>query len=132
VWFSLYSSLIFLLSTDLPFDLIMFVSMSLIGVIRITAYFKEELARDVGKTIPFAMLGMFLTAGTLFADPNFLSSERITESLIKFQNSIPGIVDTIIVLSIIEGVLRGLFFVKRVVVPKIVKKYQKRIGHKDP
>lgn len=118
VWFSLYSSLIFLLSEDLPFDLIMFVSMSLIGVIRITSYFKEELARDVGKTIPFAMLGMFLTAGTLFADPNFLSVEKITGTLIEFQNKIPGIVDAIVAISIIEGALRGSFFVRRVLVSK--------------
>jgi hypothetical protein len=114
------------LSKDLPFDLIMFVSMALIGVIRITSYFKEELARDVGKTIPFAMLGMFLTAGTLFADPNFLSVEKITDALIEFQNKIPGMIDAIIVISIIEGVLRGSFFVRRILVPKyIFKKSQK-------
>ena len=113
VWFSLYSSLIFLLTTDLPFNLIAFVSMALIGVIRITSYFKEELARDVGKTIPFAILGMVLTAGTLFDDPNFLSHERVTEAFIVFQNHIPEVIDAIIIISIIEGILRGLFFVRR-------------------
>lgn len=128
VWFALYSSLIFLLSEDLPFDLIMFVSMSLIGVIRITSYFKEELARDVGKTIPFAMLGMFLTAGTLFADPNFLSVEKITDALIVFQNKIPGMIDAVVAISIIEGVLRGSFFVKHVIISKYpLKKSQKEI-----
>ena len=126
VWFALYSSLIFLLSEDLPFNLIMFVSMSLIGVIRITSYFKEELAKDVGKTIPFAMLGMFLTAGTLFADPNFLSPEKITEALIEFQNKIPEMIDAIVVISIIEGVLRGSFFVRRLMVSKYSLKKSKR------
>ena len=126
VWFALYSSLIFLLSEDLPFNLIMFVSMSLIGVIRITSYFKEELAKDVGKTIPFAMLGMFLTAGTLFADPNFLSPEKITKALIEFQNKIPEMIDAIVVISIIEGVLRGSFFVRRIMVSKYSLKKSKR------
>lgn len=121
VWFSLYSSLIFLLAIDLPFNLIAFVSMALIGVIRITSYFKEELARDVGKTIPFAMLGMVLTAGTLFADPNFLSYERITAAIIVFQNKIPSIVDAIIIISIIEGILRGSFFIKSRFFPKLLK-----------
>ena len=125
VWFSLYSSLIFLLSNDLPFELIMFVSMSLIGTVRITSYFKEELARDVGKTIPFAMLGMFLTAGTLFADPNFLSTDRITEALIEFQNRIPGVVDAVIIVVVIEGVLRGSFFLKRVFLSKYSLKKSK-------
>jgi hypothetical protein len=126
VWFSLYSILIFLLSEDLPFELIMFVSMSLIGTIRITSYFKEELARDVGKTIPFSMLGMFLTAGTLFADPNFLSTERITEALIEFQNRIPGIIDAIIVISVIEGGLRGSFFLRRKFISKYLIKKSKK------
>ena len=122
VWFSLYSSLIFLLTVDLTFNLIAFVSMALIGVIRVTAYFKEELARDVGKTIPFAILGMVLTAGRLFDDPNFLTYERVTDALIVFQNHIPEMLDAIIIISIIEAVLRGSFFVRRNFFQRLKKK----------
>jgi len=131
VWFSLYSILIFLLATDLSFDLIMFASMALIGVIRITAYFKEELARDVGKIIPFSMLAMFLTAGTLFINPDFLSHEKIIESIIEFQNRIPGIVVSILLISVIEGVLRGSFFVKRRFFSTSLKKLRKRIRDEE-
>lgn len=53
VWFLIYTFLIFVTSHDLSIDLVGFVSLSLLGVIRITAYFKEDLARDVGKQFRF-------------------------------------------------------------------------------
>lgn len=119
VWFSFYSVLIFLLSEDLPFNLVMFSSMALIGAIRIVSYYNEAPAQEIGKTIPYAMLAMFLTSVMLFNDPDFLSSEKITGAIIEFQNNIPGVVNAIVVISIIESVLRGTLFVKQKFFPTI-------------
>jgi len=109
VWFTLYSALIFFLSSDMPYNLIMFVSMALIGVIRITSYFKEELAKDVGKAIPFSMLGIFLTQGDLFTNPNFVNLDAIHAVLIEFQNKIPEIIVAVLVISVFEAMLRASY-----------------------
>ena len=41
-------------------DTILLVSMSLVAAIRITAYYHEDLSRDLAKMVPFALLGIFL------------------------------------------------------------------------
>ena len=118
VWFALYTGLIFFLSDDdMPYNLIMFVSMSLIGVIRITSYFREDLAKDIGKTIPFAMLGIFLTQGDLFTNPNFVNEAAMKAVLIEFQNAIPGLILAIGVISIIEAILRATYMITAYIRP---------------
>lgn len=50
---SLYSSLT-------PASLIV-ISMSVLTAVRVTAYFNEDLSRDISRILPFALLGVFLS-----------------------------------------------------------------------
>ncbi|MBN1275391.1 hypothetical protein JXA12_03800 [Candidatus Woesearchaeota archaeon] len=58
-WFAIMAVLLLFLSKNPP-DQIMLISMAIIGAVRITAYYSDDLSRDLAKMIPFALLGVFL------------------------------------------------------------------------
>lgn len=59
-WFLVVSSLLSMLSEVIAINNIFMVAMVTIATIRITAYYDENLSRDVAKLIPFALLAIFL------------------------------------------------------------------------
>lgn len=117
VWFLIYTFLIFIVSHDLSIDLIGFVSLSLLGVIRITAYFKEDLARDVGKTIPFSLLAIFLTSIPIYSNPNLIQIDYLVSSFSDMAQYLPGIISGVLVMSVLEIILRVAFIIKRKFLP---------------
>ncbi|NJK78209.1 MAG: hypothetical protein HC944_05575 [Nanoarchaeota archaeon] len=117
VWFLIYTFLIFVTSHDLSIDLVGFVSLSLLGVIRITAYFKEDLARDVGKTIPFSLLAIFLTSIPIYNNPNLIQIDYLVSSFSQMLQYLPGIISGVLILSILEIILRISFIIKRKFLP---------------
>jgi hypothetical protein len=60
LWFTILATLITLLSRNQGAQTIMLVTASLIGSVRATAYINEDLANDLSKMLPFALLGVFL------------------------------------------------------------------------
>ena len=59
-WFTILSFLLLLLSKDQPVQQILLISAAIVGAIRITSYFKEDLSRDLAKMFPFTVLVIFL------------------------------------------------------------------------
>lgn len=72
-WFAILAIFLILLAKELEVGTIILVCAALISAIRITAYFKEDLSRDLAKMIPFTLLGVavltpgFLDLGTSIA-----------------------------------------------------------------
>ncbi len=60
LWFLVLSFLLALLSKTHTADTIMLISIALVGAVRIVAYYHEDLSQDLGKLIPYALLGVFL------------------------------------------------------------------------
>ena len=58
-WFIILAALLLLLSNN-DAGPIMLISMAIIGAIRITSYYTEDLSRDLAKMIPFTFLGVFI------------------------------------------------------------------------
>tara|TARA_Y100000310_G_scaffold337427_1_gene424464 strand:+ start:18 stop:608 length:591 start_codon:yes stop_codon:yes gene_type:complete len=58
-WFGILTILISFLSEQ-AIESILLVSISLIGAVRVTSYYDEELSKDLAKMLPFALLGVFL------------------------------------------------------------------------
>lgn len=81
-WFGVLSILLMFMSKN-PVDTILLVSIAVVGAIRVCAYYSRDLAEDLSKMLPFALLGVFLvdisffqldTALNLIKDiPNHLS-----------------------------------------------------------
>jgi hypothetical protein len=59
LWFLGYSSFMFILVQHMETAIIFLVSSSLIIAIRISAYYREDLSRDIAKLLPFALLFFF-------------------------------------------------------------------------
>ena len=65
-WFSVLSILLIVLAKEQPVEIMLLVSASIIGAIRFTAYYKEDLSRDLAKMFPFTLLGVALLTPGFF------------------------------------------------------------------
>lgn len=87
IWFGIFSTFMFFLAKDLPVATILLMSMALVATIRITSYYKEDLSKDLGKMIPFALLAIFLVA------PNFFSMELVQERFSEVSSFVSDILN---------------------------------------
>ncbi len=59
-WFTIMVVLFSFLAKSQPVNNILLVSIAVVGAVRFTAYYHEDLSRDLAKMLPFALLGVFL------------------------------------------------------------------------
>lgn len=76
-WFLAYSFFILFMSQDIQAEKVFFVSAILIIAIRITSYYNEDLSKDLAKTIPFSILGIFMF------DQTFFTIDDISKNLLE-------------------------------------------------
>ena len=128
VWFVVYSTFLFFMAPDIQTEHVFLIVISLVVTVRISAYYKEDLAKDFAKLIPFALLGIFLTSNIFFT-PNDVIDRAY--GFIPFLGKIMGFV---IYAIIVEAILRVLFLVKRKILPaaeeKLEEKIEKQINEK--
>ncbi len=65
-WFAVLTFILALLSKERDISEILVIALATVGVIRIAAYYSEELSRDVAKILPFAVLGLILIDASFF------------------------------------------------------------------
>ncbi len=58
-WFVVLAALLLFLSKNSPSEVLL-ISMAIIGAVRVTAYYNQDLSRDLSKMIPFALLGVVI------------------------------------------------------------------------
>jgi hypothetical protein len=128
IWFMVYSWFMFILAKDMPLGVIFLVSISVIGATRMTSYYNEDLAKDVGKLLPFALLGIFLTSSAFFSETsNFFSFEEIEKRIEEIPLFISRIVEFVIIITAMEIILRVMFLVKRKIKPASETKLEEKI-----
>ena len=89
------------------------VATSVVGSVRVISYFSEDLARDVAKMLPFAVLGVFLVdAGSFNWDAVSILWGQLDEFAVSFASSM-----TLVVL--LEAALRILSTVKQIISPPV-------------
>ncbi len=59
-WFFIMAVLLYFLSRNQSVEVVMLVAMGVVGAIRVCSYYKEALATDISKILPFALLGIML------------------------------------------------------------------------
>jgi len=118
----------FFLAPEISQDFVFLVMMSLVVAVRIAAYYKEDLAKDLAKMIPFALLGIFLANTSLF------TVEQFVERLDGFIPFIGKIAVFVIFAIGVEAILRVLFLIKRKFLPvaevKLEEEIEKTIDEK--
>lgn len=103
--------LIFLTRTYEIID-ILYISFVIIVAIRITAYYTEELSRDVAKMLPFAILGIFLV------DSSYFSMETVTTRFNTIPENVNAIVQFLLLIIIVEWILRIALNIRYAIIPK--------------
>lgn len=127
VWFIVLAFFVFLISKDMPFEVALFVSMSIIAVVRILSYYREAASSEIAKMIPYAILSFLLTSAAVFADPNFFTEKQLNSIPVKFMEGLGGIISAMIVVTIFEFIFRVVFIVKRRFFPVSEKTLEKDI-----
>lgn len=124
VWFTLLAFFVFLIGEDMPFQIAIFVSMAVIGVVRILSYYREDAAKEVAKMIPYAILSFLLTSAAVYSNPNFFTEKQFQAIPHQFVEHLEGIIAAILLISIFEYGFRIAFIVKRRFYPVIDKKLE--------
>ncbi|MDD9953639.1 MAG: hypothetical protein OXR66_04850 [Candidatus Woesearchaeota archaeon] len=59
-WYLVLTVLLSFLSKGSDVNLLLMTTMGLVSAVRVTAYYREDLSKDLAKMLPFALLGVFL------------------------------------------------------------------------
>lgn len=103
-WFAVLTILLSFLAKNQRIDDVLLISMAVVGAIRVTSYYHEDLSRDLAKILPFALLGVFVID---------LSYFTMDESLISLRRTIARL-DIILYYL---GFIIGLEFLLRIASP---------------
>ena len=102
-----------LLSGGDALDWNVLVATSVVGSVRVISYFSEDLARDVAKMLPFAVLGVFLVdSGSFNWDAVSILWGQLDEFAISFASSMALVV-------LLETALRILSTLKEIISPPV-------------
>ncbi len=66
-WFAVFTVLLTFLAREQTIQNILLVSIAIVSAIRVTAYYNEDLSKDLAKMLPFALLGIFLVDISFFS-----------------------------------------------------------------
>jgi hypothetical protein len=102
-WFLVLVVLLAFLSKNQSLDSILLVAMALVVTIRITAYYSEDLSKDLAKMMPFALLGVFLV------DVSFFSFSSSWEVILSMKGMIMTLIYYLLFVVALEFVLRILY-----------------------
>lgn len=106
-WFVVLGLFLFFMSRTATMADMMLISISLVAATRICSYYNEEIAADVAKTIPIALLAVFLAGPTVFSAP--VIEERLEDMVGIIGIALPYLM----MLMGLEVIMRVLFLVKR-------------------
>jgi hypothetical protein len=109
-WFAVLSICLIILAKEIEVGTVILICAALISAIRITAYFKEDLSKDLAKMVPFTLLGVTILT------PSFIdvqtSISRVTQVPLFFSHALYYF----LFIVCLETVLRLFFLLMEVAV----------------
>ncbi|MBS3071003.1 hypothetical protein J4407_01745 [Candidatus Pacearchaeota archaeon] len=103
-WFSVFTFFLVLFTEDLSIGTTLIVSATLVSSIRMIAYYREGLAKELAKLLPFTILAIS------FLNPNFFHVERLVGQLIQIPDFFSQILIYFVFIIILETILRFFDF----------------------
>jgi hypothetical protein len=94
-------------------------SFAIVTAIRITAYYSEDLSKDVSKMLPFALLGLFLV------EPSYFSFGEIINKTYLLPEFFSLCIQFIILIVLVEWVLRTILAIKKMIFVKVQYSHDK-------
>jgi hypothetical protein len=112
LFFMGFSLMLIFLTRSYDISHILYTSFAIVVAIRITAYYTEDLSKDVAKMLPFAILAIFLV------DSSYFSIESVTGRINDLPNYINQILQFLILIIIVEWILRVALTICYAILPK--------------
>ena len=104
-WFAIFTFFLILLTDNLEIGTLLTVAAVIIAVVRLSCYYKEDLAKDLAKLLPFTLLAIALL------NQNFFNFEKILNNLSALPSFFNKIIIYLAFIIILEVVLRFFDFV---------------------
>ncbi|MBW2992725.1 hypothetical protein KY345_05920 [Candidatus Woesearchaeota archaeon] len=105
IWFAVLSTFLLFMAKEQPINQILLISMSIIAATRITAYYHEDLSKDLAKILPFALLGIFVV------NPTFFSLDLVVERFKELPTFFTSILTYIVFAVALEFILKILHII---------------------
>ena len=99
-WFLIFTFFLLVLTENLPVGTLLIISATIIAAIRMTAYYNEDLSKDLAKLVPFTLLGVSII------NPNFFNVGRIISQVSEIPQFVTHIISYLIFIVALEIVLR--------------------------
>jgi len=106
-WFAVLSLFLFILAKEVAVRQIILMSTALISTIRMASYYKEELASDLAKLLPFVFLALFLT------EPSFFSLDILYNRFQQLPTLTSVVIEFFTFTIVFEWILRLGYGIKR-------------------
>ena len=116
MFFTGFALILVFLTREYEIPQLLATSFVLVVAIRLTAYYSEDLSKDVAKMLPFAVLGLVLV------NPSFFNFEEIVATVESLPEFFSLAVQFIMLIVLIEWVLRLGLFVKHMIFSKSNKR----------
>jgi len=104
IWFGVFTIFLIVL-TEKEVSILLIVSATIIAAIRMTSYYKEDLAKDLAKLLPFTLLAVSII------NPNFFNIQRIISQLSQIPSFFSQIFIYLLFIVILEVILRFFEFI---------------------
>ncbi|MBU1111776.1 MAG: hypothetical protein ABIG93_04485 [archaeon] len=104
-WFLIMSGLLMFLAKNGDIQNILLVSVALVAAVRATAYYSEDLSKDLAKMLPFALLGVFLVDISFFS---FSSSLELVKQMPSFWKTMLYYLGFVIALELVLRIGHGI------------------------
>jgi len=107
-----FSLMLIFLTKNYEIDALLSTSFAIIVAIRITAYYTEDLSKDVAKMLPFALLGVFLV------DPTYFTVDIVNQRINSLPAHVNMILQFLFLIIIVEWILRIALVLRYRILPK--------------
>lgn len=116
ITFVFLSFFLILISSSTDTNQIILLSSIIIATIRIISYYREQLAEEIAKMLPFAILIVFISNPSSLADVSYL--ERIVNHFLSIPSFFWQILNYLIFIILLESVLRFLDYAYSIINPE--------------
>lgn len=107
-----FSMILIFLTNTIDISQVLYTAFVLVLAIRITAYYTEDLSKDVAKMLPFAILGIFLV------DSSYFSIESVADRINLLPDYINLIIQFLLLIIFTEWIFRAALTIRYYIFPK--------------
>lgn len=104
-WFAVFTIFLLFMSEGIPTTTILIISATIVAVIRMTAYYNQNLSKNLALLLPFNFLAISMVKS------GFFDFERVTSQISQIPQLFSNIIAYLIFIIILESVLRFFEFI---------------------